>query len=284
MSSLKRLWKVVFHIFTLFSAGLTNVVDIGSTEQPLTEISTSMKGTTRTVWHHGLNGVTRNNQAFRHQFLQAQLKNGETYAIDMSGAQYGLYNAVAPMQKYRAQHIDFRKFGVRAFGHAKGDIQKLLTGDKSVCTPTTDQRVCVMHIEAAKALNHAVGMWEDGGIKVVKLLNAPQAKFETLTKTFVETLTMRMEGCIAYLQTREADLWEVLTTPNTPGEGPSGSDIPGTVSPAEAADADNATISQEEWGNDTNGMIHSLVSQFEGADITCYSADGHGGVVRVNIG
>ncbi|KAF2485490.1 hypothetical protein BDY17DRAFT_104693 [Neohortaea acidophila] len=255
---------------------------IGSTTQPLTEIITNMKGTKRTVWHHGLNGVSHNNQTITHQFLQAQLKNGERYAIDMSGAQYGLYSAVAPMQKYLDQHIDLRRFSIRAFGEAKEDIKKLV--DPSLAKPGFDQRMCVMHILAAQAMNSAVEMWESTGHSVVALLKDTRANFEIGTEALVEAVTMRVDGHIKYLQTREADMWEVVKVPKAPGKGTHNSDIPVLVADAaEATDVDPAATAKEQWAKGPGDMIHSLVSQFEGANITCYSADGQGGVVRFDV-
>lgn len=114
-----------------------------------------------------------------HQLLRVTLSNGERYALDITGAQYGHMQAVTRWETYEAKWAeDVRP---QPFGSARRRMQKKYDeGGYTIWEQfTSDTRVPTAHFRNCLALDEAVKKWvTDHNTSIPKLLNAPGDHYE----------------------------------------------------------------------------------------------------------
>lgn len=103
-----------------------------------------------------------------HVILMVTLKDGEMYAVDVTGAQYGYYDSVYPWDQYlqtrvqtSGQEVSFRSFG---------SLKTKYHGAVWCATPGYKGAVRTAHREFATTFDRAVDEWQGKGVKVVEML------------------------------------------------------------------------------------------------------------------
>lgn len=71
----------------------------------MTRLDYESKGHRRRVTIVDREGYHRDNTTYQHSIVKVTLKNGETYAIDITGPQYGHYDPVVPWDIYAESRV-----------------------------------------------------------------------------------------------------------------------------------------------------------------------------------
>lgn len=90
-------------------------------------------------------------------FLVVKLKHGgEKYALDLSGAQYGFYEPIAPFQSYVSRNFQITLDGANNFGNMKRMAMRAADGSQG----SINKAVVCLNASASTALKDAVVSWE----------------------------------------------------------------------------------------------------------------------------
>lgn len=103
-------------------------------------------------------GYHNDNTESNHCIIQVTLKNGESYAIDITGAQYGHYDAVIPWDLYVKSRVDrIEKMNpLRNIGECKKRISKKSKGRAR----TQEEQFAEVFVSAAKSWQVQYGPFE----------------------------------------------------------------------------------------------------------------------------
>lgn len=119
---------------------------------------------------------------YAHTIIRVTTMNGETYALDMAGAQYGWYEPVTPWQSYNTSRVreikDVVPFGgTRVFCKTRADN-------------TGGQHKWVHGIKEgfAKSVDEAVEWWQRRNIPSSDLLRLPEHEFQKRRGSLIDTV------------------------------------------------------------------------------------------------
>ena len=131
-----------------------------------------------------------------HEVLQIVLINGETYAIDLSGPQFGHYGEpVIPWTSYRA-------FCVREIIKTSGLTHKegaMLHGRRVAGHQGT---LWTIYAAFAKQLNYAVQEWEEANIQLKVLLMSSNKDFTKGQRELVDNIQKYLLGYKTHLESK----------------------------------------------------------------------------------
>lgn len=100
------------------------------------------------------------------------MKNGETYAVDMSGAQYGWHECITPWQSYNSSKV--RKIrDVSPFGRTK--VFCKMRADNM---GTQQQWIHGMQENFTRCMNDVVAAWQMSNIPCADLFRLPEHDFQ----------------------------------------------------------------------------------------------------------
>lgn len=125
-----------------------------------------------------------------HQLFQVKVKNSnETYAIDLTGAQYGYYKPVTPLAEYfnRVRYVMLND------DIKLGETKAMLLGRCSLLN--LSGQICRLNREGHKVLkNHTIVWEEDNKITVEDLLAEPLRVFEEKAKDLSAYILFTLES------------------------------------------------------------------------------------------
>ena len=109
---------------------------------------------------------------YGHEIMKVTLKSGEVYAIDITGAQHGYYDAVYLWDQY----VQTR---VQTAGEAMsfGSLKAVYLGPEWCGLPRYQGRINRLDKAFAEAFDHAVGEWQRKGVKVAEMLRMGEEAF-----------------------------------------------------------------------------------------------------------
>ena len=107
-----------------------------------------------------------------HTIIRVTLKNGESYAVDIAGAQYGWHEPVTPWQLYNASRVREIK-DVPPFGGTRASY-------KTRVNNMSEQRKWIHSIKEnfAERVDCALAWWQRGNILSIDLLRLPEHEFQ----------------------------------------------------------------------------------------------------------
>lgn len=109
---------------------------------------------------------------YAHTIIRVMLKNGETYALDMAGAQYGWHEPVTPWQLYSASRVQGIK-EVVPFGGTKIFCKKRA---KTLSKQQQWNNAIKEHF--AYFVDKVVTWWQKRNISLADLLHLPEQEFQ----------------------------------------------------------------------------------------------------------
>ncbi len=112
------------------------------------------------------------NNEYGHEIMKVMLKSGEVYAIDITGAQHGYYDAVYLWDQY----VQTR---VQTAGEAMsfGSLKAKYCGPEWCDLPGHRGFIKSLDKAFAEAFDHAVGEWQTKGVKVAEMLRMGEEAF-----------------------------------------------------------------------------------------------------------
>ena len=119
---------------------------------------------------------------YAHSVIRIRLKNGESYVIDMTGAQYGWYETTTPWDIYERNRVLSIK-GVHPFGY-----------NRHVCTNKAEElggQAKWYHDADAtfsRALDDIAAGWQQGNLSLGTMLKLPDVEFGKEQAAFLESL------------------------------------------------------------------------------------------------
>lgn len=109
------------------------------------------------------------NTKYGHEVIQVTLKNGEKYALDIAGAQYGQFNTVTPWDLYVRLHV---KNVLRR--HDFGSTHARMTSPL-YCDGNTDiQLKKNFNKLLSESMNAKIKEWQNSGITLPTMLRFPE--------------------------------------------------------------------------------------------------------------
>lgn len=124
----------------------------------------------------------------QHAVLKLKLRNGEEYALDMAGAQFGWPEAILPWDAYAASRIRFITETL-SFGQARRDV-------RNAAMSSEPQRKWIQEILEGfrDFLDVTIGDYLAVRIGFNTLLALPNSEFETQKSQFVNLIRERLEA------------------------------------------------------------------------------------------
>ncbi len=109
---------------------------------------------------------------YAHNIIRVTLKNGESYALDIAGAQYGWHEPVTPWQLYNTSRVREIK-DVAPFGGTR-------TCYKTGANNMSEQRKWIHSIKEdfAEGVDLALAWWQRVNIMSTDLLRLPEHEFQ----------------------------------------------------------------------------------------------------------
>ena len=133
----------------------------------------------------GVNVVEKS--GWNHTILRITLKNGERYAIDLTGAQYGHQENCVPWDESFATRVE-QVVDVNAHGHAKEQIA-------NEARTKNNPRNVLQDIGAyfANDLRLSIMMWEKDGEDMDMLLTLPDKEYEAKKRDLLRRVKRLMK-------------------------------------------------------------------------------------------
>ena len=112
------------------------------------------------------------NNEYDHEIMKVTLRSGEVYAIDITGAQHGYYDAVYLWDQY----VQTR---VQSAGEAMsfGSLKAKYCGPEWCDLPGLKGIIKSLGKAFAEAFDHAVGEWQKKGVNVAEMLRMGEEAF-----------------------------------------------------------------------------------------------------------
>ena len=123
-----------------------------------------------------------------HTIIRVTMKNGETYSLDMAGAQYGWHESVVPWKLYTTRVREVKE--VLPFG-----------GTKIFCKTRAKtmgpQREWIHSITEifAKYMDGAITWWQTSNISTADLLRLPEYEFQKKKTSLMEVAEDHLRLC-----------------------------------------------------------------------------------------
>ena len=119
---------------------------------------------------HYLNGEKDINTSYRHAIIRITLRNGEMFALDLSGAQYGYSDPLSPWERYMGDRVrdieDMKPLGCYR------------KRSKHLWEPQCESEgVKTFNEEVADVINAAIDEWEETRGRLGKMLRLEQDNF-----------------------------------------------------------------------------------------------------------
>lgn len=155
-----------------------------------------------TIDKHGNKQIAEEN--LEHSILQIVMKDGTSYAIDPTCAQYGYYEPVVNCGTYVNTRVDSYAH-VDGSGTNFGRVKTLLlmaAGDSDLFT----ENVFWNNQMASAKLKDAVATWEEGqGLKVRDICKLPEAEFVVKQEHLLAMVGRVLDGFITGLRLQHED-------------------------------------------------------------------------------
>ena len=119
---------------------------------------------------------------YKHTILRVTMKNREKYVLDMTGAQYGWYEAVTPWPVYNASRV--RSFTeVLPFGSARDFLKA-----RAVKCGGQWQWIRSIKDQFAEVVDRIVVRWQKDHISLTELLRLPEHDFQKNQASLVDAV------------------------------------------------------------------------------------------------
>ena len=118
-----------------------------------------------------------------HEILRVDMKNGESYALDLTSAQYGFLETIVPYAEYmktRVKEVDAH--------HALGSTIKLMRDDFLRSDPDLGYKIWTYNERFTNEINASMDHWQKhiGNLTLSAMLKLPQKEFETKRADLIE--------------------------------------------------------------------------------------------------
>ncbi|KAI9737478.1 MAG: hypothetical protein M1834_009633 [Cirrosporium novae-zelandiae] len=126
-----------------------------------------------------------------HVVLKVLLKNGEEYALDLTGAQYGYFETVIPFNEYKQSRVGT---GVIRENMVFGARKRIYTDVKKTCISNgNDITLLLTYEKFAAAFNQAVRDWQkDNNLELSDMLKLPEEGFVEMQEHFLSDVKKRL--------------------------------------------------------------------------------------------
>lgn len=135
---------------------------------------------------------------YAHTIIRVTMMNGETYALDMAGAQYGWHESVTPWQLYNAARVREIKI-VMPFGDTKV-LYKVRANDDG----KQRQRIQEIIDNFAEVVDDAVVWWQRKNIALIDLLRLPEHEFKSKRAFLLDAIEENMQRYKAFGESQGA--------------------------------------------------------------------------------
>ena len=165
----------------------------------ISEVSFSPKNHKREVVWIDNKGNNHSFPPSAHDIVLVTLKNGgEKYAVDLSGAQYGHYEAVLPWSEYYTSRVQSLCLMAIENGDKDNLFQKFGQNKKSLLErrfgPGLEGTMAVFNENASRILKDGTMNWEkERKLTVQNMLKLPRNKFELRKKELVDHISASLQ-------------------------------------------------------------------------------------------
>lgn len=136
------------------------------------------------------------------------LKDGNVYAIDLAGAQFGRHRPIMPWEEYEANHAS-PKLSEAEVGTARKRRQRALNGQlNDGVDPQADLRVPLVQARIAKCMDATVDLWErlmsSAGekITVAQMLGKNKRQYALLQQELLEVIERAIKQYVGKIEKR----------------------------------------------------------------------------------
>jgi hypothetical protein len=164
-------------------------------QEAVFELSATNQGPILVTWpeHGGIPdfGVTS------HCVLVVTTLDDERYVIDLTGAQYGQFDALVPEGWYRDRFVQ-----------SSIDDSSEHCEEEQDDIPEVGNCIDIIHDDAAVVMNNAVAKWEaDSGYTVTQLVRESPAAFQLCKTTLLEEVRQRVAEFVEWVKEHQEDYW-----------------------------------------------------------------------------
>lgn len=136
--------------------------------------------------------------AFRHELLLVTLKNAEVFVVDLTGAQYGILQAITPHAEYKQKYVTV-VYNTETHGYQK----KLVNIERSP-DPLDDPRVHPVMRRVTGHLDQTIANWEQSsGKSVAEMLRLTCPVYEAMKQDFMGKVKTALAE---YIEKHAADI------------------------------------------------------------------------------
>ena len=124
---------------------------------------------------------------YPHTIIRITTKSGETYALDMAGAQYGWDEVIIPWELYVNTRVRAIR-NVMPFGETKAFCKTRAENMGEQCT-------WIHQIQEgfAKNMEDAITGWQSGHIPTTKLLRLPEQEFQRKQSSLLDAVDQSLQ-------------------------------------------------------------------------------------------
>lgn len=135
---------------------------------------------------------------YGHEVLKIGLRNGESYVLDLTSAQYGQMRIVTPWDVYKST-VAVGVIGMRSFGSSSRLQYNLVSAAAgNGVTSDVDVRVPMAIYKLVEIVNATVKCWEeDNASTVVEVLRAKQSVYEQQLSSLSSLVRRTLEDYLA---------------------------------------------------------------------------------------
>lgn len=133
----------------------------------------------RVFQHEGLPRIDGTD--YKHTIIRVTMKDGGTFALDMTGAQYGWSEPVTPWQLYSTSRVREIK-EVTPFGGTRVSYKRAHNDSKH------REWIHGMMENFAEIVDHAVAQWVSGNLSSHELLRLPEHEFQKRRASLVDAI------------------------------------------------------------------------------------------------
>lgn len=131
------------------------------------------------------NVYDKNNEG--HLTVKVVLENGETYALDIAGAQFGYFDPVLPWSQYLESQVKTVK-KIVSYGHSR------LKGSRKCHKPGAEGQVASAHAFVILVMERAIDQWVSENMTLQAMLKLPEAGYEQKRSELLDALNIALQG------------------------------------------------------------------------------------------
>lgn len=175
------------------------------------EYQVKVKGTRRGVMTVDKHGVKQKVEVtFDHNIIKVVLKDKTSYALDLTGAQYGYFEPVTNWVDYYETRVK-EIVTVSGSGTNFGRVKALLVVFAGSNTESMTENVVYNNQKAALRLVPGVQAWEDRvGMKVRDICKIPEVEFAAKQENLVAMIEFVLDQFLEELRVKHAEFLSEL--------------------------------------------------------------------------